>query len=135
MKATKDCSEFPLMGIPEIDDEHLGLLRCLKRLELFIENGHGFAASIDAVQQLKDYASNHFTHEEQYLAERGFPNLSAHIEQHQQITNYITKLYDQLIEGKEIESSLIQMMQSWIVKHIGVEDMEFAIYFQTTRCA
>ncbi len=122
---------FPQMGIAEIDAEHAGLLDCLQRLQLYVEKGHGFAASIDAVQALKTYAADHFTHEEAYLKERGFPNLAEHIEQHRVITDYVSELYERVLEGEEIEMPLVDMMRQWIIKHIGVEDMEFAIYFGT----
>lgn len=123
--------KIPQMGIPEIDAEHAGLLDCLARLERYIDKGHGFAASIDAVQTLKQYAIDHFTHEEAFLWEKQFPNLDAHIEQHRAITDYISKLHDQFMDGGEIESSLVVMMRDWILKHIGVEDMGFAIHFGT----
>lgn len=119
------------MGIGEIDTEHAGLLDCLNRLQLFVEKGHGFAASIDAVLRLKDYAAAHFEHEETYLRLHGYPNLAEHIEQHEAISRYIEKLYARVLEGEEIEASLVEMMRNWVIKHIGVEDMEFAIYFGT----
>lgn len=122
---------FPLMGIAEIDKEHAGLLDCLQRLKLYVEKGHGFAASIDAIQTLKTYAVAHFTHEEAYLKDHGFPNLAAHVEQHHAITKYVDDLYDRVVNGEEIESSLVEMMRDWIITHIGVEDMEFANYFDT----
>jgi hemerythrin-like metal-binding protein len=122
---------FPQMGIAEVDAEHAGLLECLQRLQLYVDKGHGFAASIDAVLQLKTYAVAHFTHEEAYLKEHGFPNLAAHIKQHQAITKYVAELYDRVLEGEEIEAPLVAMMRDWIIKHIGVEDMEFAVHFGT----
>ena len=111
------------------------MLDCLQRLQLYVDKGHGFAASIDAVQTLQTYAVAHFNHEEAYLKERGFPNLPVHVEQHRAITNYVTNLFNRLLDGEEIESSLIEMMCAWIIKHIGVEDMEFAIYFGTAKAA
>ena len=127
--------EFPQTGIAEIDAEHAGLLDCLQRLQTYVEKGHGFAASIDAVQTLKDYAANHFAHEEVFLKSHGFPHLAEHIEQHQAITKYVADLYDRVLGGEEIESSLVEMMRQWIIKHIGVEDMEFAIYLRDTAAS
>lgn len=124
---------IPQMGIADIDAEHAGLLDCLLRLQLYIDKGHGFAASIDAVQALKQYALAHFTHEEAFLREKAFPKLEEHIEQHRAITDYVTRLHDRLMAGEEIEVSLINIMREWILKHIGVEDMEFAAYFGTSR--
>jgi hemerythrin len=122
---------FPQTGITEIDHEHAGLLDCLQRLQLYVDKGHGFAASIDAVQTLKTYAVAHFAHEEAYLMEHGFPGVEEHVKQHLAITEYVAELYDQVLNGEEIESPLVEMMRNWIIKHIGVEDMEFANYFGT----
>lgn len=125
--------DFPRMGIAHIDAEHAGLLNCLNRLQHYAANGHGFAASIDAIQTLLTYAADHFAHEEAYLRQRGFPKLAEHIQQHEAISVYVTKLYERVLAGDEIEVPLIEMMRDWIVNHIGIEDMEFATYFGTSE--
>lgn len=117
----------------DIDAEHAGLLECLDRLQLYIEKGHGYAASFDAIRTLEKYVVDHFAHEEAFLAERKFPNLVEHIKQHRAISEQVAKLYECILQGGEIEHSLIDFMRQWIVKHIGVEDMEFAVYFGTAR--
>jgi hemerythrin len=124
---------IPKIGIPELDNEHARLLHCLERLQLFIENGHGFAASIDSVMALKQYTIDHFSHEERYLANTSFPKFEEHAQQHHAITYYVETLIAEMLDGKEIQVSLVEMMREWILKHIGVEDMEFAIYLGTTE--
>lgn len=122
---------IPQTGIERIDLEHAGLLDCLNRLELFVEKGHGFAASIDTLLALQSYAKDHFAHEETFLAEKQFPHLKEHIAQHEAISAHVAELYTRVLAGEEIESSIVDTIRQWLLKHIGVEDMEFACYYGT----
>jgi hemerythrin len=119
---------LPLLGIPAIDDQHRNLLHNLERLELWMEKGHGFAAALDAFTALNDYVAQHFRDEESIYRAAGYPKLEEHIRIHRQICSDLTHLYQLALDGGDITDDLLVLVRDWLVTHIGVEDMEFALY-------
>jgi hemerythrin len=121
--------QLPKIGIQEIDDQHAQLVLCLDRLELWVGKGQGFAATLDALSSLNDYVEKHFTFEEALLRQRGYQKLDEHIEEHRQISAELARLTKQVLDGGDIDQELLDLIRKWIITHIGVEDVAYAIVF------
>jgi hemerythrin len=121
--------QLPKLGIKEIDEQHAHLVECLDRLELWVGKGQGFAAALDALNSLNDYVEVHFTFEEAFMRQHGYPKLDEHIAEHRQIKAELTRLSRQVLEGGEIDQELLGLIREWIITHIGIEDVEYATAF------
>lgn len=119
---------LPELGIPDIDDQHRQLLACLERLELWVGKGQGFAAALDALNTLNDYVASHFSFEEAFLQDHGYPLLAEHVQQHQAISDALARLTRQVLDGGDISGELVTMLREWILKHIGEDDCAFAAF-------
>lgn len=120
---------LPLLGIPEIDDQHRTLLDNLERLEHWVEHGHGYAATLDALIALNDYVQWHFKDEESIYRAAGYPKLDEHILIHQKIIGDLSRLYQETLEGGDISQDLLSLVRMWLISHIGIDDMEFATFY------
>lgn len=125
-----EAKTLPVIGIREIDDQHAQLVACLDRLALWVGKGQGFAAALDALQALNDYVETHFSYEERFLADHGYPKLDAHIAEHQRIRGELAKLNIAVLDGGDISEELLTLVREWIVSHIGVEDREYADFVE-----
>jgi len=121
--------ELPVLGIKEIDEQHAQLVACMDRLELWVGKGQGFAAALDALNTLNDYVEKHFSFEEDFLRQQGYPKLEEHIGEHRQIKADLGRLTQRVVEGADIDQELLGLIREWIIGHIGVEDVEFAKAF------
>jgi hemerythrin-like metal-binding protein len=120
-------------GIAEIDEQHGQLVSYLERLLALIDQGYGVAATFDVLASLKDYTRTHFEFEEQHMRERGYPQLSDHVELHHAIIQRLVQLQGDLESGKDMEAPMTEALREWIVKHIDIEDMEYARFVSTNR--
>jgi hemerythrin-like metal-binding protein len=120
-------------GIAEIDEQHGQLVSYLERLLTFIDQGYGVAATFDVLASLKAYTATHFEFEEQHMRERAYPKLAEHVDQHLAIIQRLAGLQDDLESGKDVEAPMTEALREWIVKHIDVEDMEYARFLGTDR--
>lgn len=118
-------------GVPEIDTQHRQLLAHLDRLLLYIQRGHGFAATIDAFAALFEYTQTHFQYEEDWLRENAYPWLDEHIAAHQAIAADLNSLRTELEAGEDVSDKLAERLRTWILNHIDIEDFSYANHLGT----
>jgi hemerythrin len=122
---------FRKTGISEIDEQHGQLVSYLERLLSWIDKGHGFAATFDALDSLSAYTRTHFEFEEQHMREHRYPKLDEHIELHRAIILAMAELRTDLESAKDVEDELVTALRLWVVKHIDVEDASYATFLGT----
>lgn len=122
---------LPQMGIHEIDLQHKQLIACLDRLEHWIGRGRSFPAAIDAIQTLRAYTASHFSYEEEFLRSHRYPKLEEHIRDHRNICAELDRKAEQVRAGSDVSRELVDMVRTWIMGHIGIEDSEYAAFFGT----
>lgn len=89
------------------------------------------AATFDVFESLAAYTRTHFEFEEQYMREHHYPKVDEHIKLHQQIIAGLDRLRADLEEGKDVEDDLTGTLRLWIVQHINVSDMDYAVFLGT----
>lgn len=120
--------EFPLLGIPEIDEQHKQLVENLEQLQQWRSKGHGYAAAINAFMNLGDYVQKHFQDEEEYMRRHDYPELDAHMLQHKDLIARIQEIEQHLMGGEDVTDEMIELLTRWIVGHIGYEDLKIATH-------
>ena len=118
------------VGVPELDDDHKGLIHVINQLE---ENASGEARPA-AVRQclvsLVRYAETHFGREEGVMMVCDFPGIAAHREEHRAFIDKIRALADRFEDDPEgladyAAKELVAFLQNWLKKHIKVEDKAY----------
>lgn len=125
--------QIPQLGIAEIDAQHGKLVVCAERLALWESKGKGFAALLDAITALGDYALEHFTYEEEFLRSQNYPNLDQQIAEHQEFRSELSRLTERVLAGESDSTHLIAFVSNWITTHISDEDVAFANYLATAH--
>ena len=121
---TEDC----LTGMKQIDDEHRELFRILNELHDLLANeliSDKYDRTRELLERLKDYAQNHFAHEEAYMESIGHPELELQRRQHNVFTAKISEM-DVILPGSDQQSfldDLLQYLVTWLYRHIIGSDM------------
>jgi hemerythrin len=125
--------------ISEIDSQHKQLFHLINNIEDVYENHKAHLSLqtkvlLDAVSALEDYTLSHFLIEERVMEHNQYPDLEAHIAQHNQFTDKILELKNRLgdtnllSDDKGLEiflKDLVEFLRSWLTNHILVKDMDY----------
>ncbi len=75
---------------------------------------------------LIDYVVEHFQTEERLMAERGYPGLEAHRQEHENLVSTCTDLQGRFHANQaEIEPGTMAFIKSWLDHHIPVIDRSY----------
>lgn len=123
---TDDC----LLGVEEIDDEHRHLFDLLNEAVYMLENEYiedRYSEIKDLLEELDEYADQHFTHEEEYMEGLRDPELILQRSQHaffrEKILEFTMKNIDDLDEQHEALAELINFLAKWLYQHIIASDI------------
>lgn len=123
-KFTEDC----FTGIAGIDEEHSQLFAMINEgMELLQKDGEvALSGAKNLIPALRKYAKNHFTHEEEYMAQINDKELTRQKQEHAQFEEYVRGFdLESLNEenSKAVLSEVLQYLARWLYHHILGSDM------------
>lgn len=121
------------VGNAKLDRQHQQLLSlCIEAHDLIRLDGRQSGGRLDRVlNDLWAYASFHFHAEEAFLESIGFPDIEAHLAEHE---NYREKLANTLVDtlnGTLSHEGLLDYLSYWWINHILGSDMRYAQHHQS----
>lgn len=126
VKFTDDC----IIGIEQIDDEHRHLFELLNQgMNMLAYHGTGdsYDEIKELIQELDEYAEEHFAHEEAYMKEIRDPELINQRIQHDtfrhRIHNWFLTPIDDSDNQEKLLTEIMQYMTRWLYNHIIASDM------------
>ncbi len=121
---TDDC----LIGVEMIDNEHRMLFEMISETKELLENDlleDKYDRTREMLNRLKQYAEEHFRHEEAYMAEIRHPELELQKRQHLAFCNKINEA-DSSIPSHQQQAfldDLLRYLVSWLYRHIIGSDL------------
>ena len=120
-----------LLGISELDEDHLTLGHIIAELELICDKPAPIAKVANIATRLVESARDHFAREEGIMAENEYPFLEAHRQSHRKLLEFVEALADQLSTGRSVvNQELIAALWDWETGHIDTSDREYAEYLK-----
>lgn len=121
---TDDC----LIGIETIDNEHRELFRLVNEMESLLENKmieDKYDHTREMVERLKNYAQEHFRHEEEYMAKIRHPELELQKKQHADFCAKVNEADTMLPSNgqEEFLHDLLKFLVTWLYRHIIGSDL------------
>ncbi len=113
----------------ELDEHHKNLFAILNSLYENVMNSPEVGSVLPRIDQLSAYTRFHFSAEERYMQELGFPGIMGHIGEHREFTGRI-----ELLRGKqgnndlEVMGDLIVILGEWLLQHVLKEDRKYALW-------
>ena len=117
-----DCFKI---DVPEIDEQHKRFLDLVDDAQMKLDSDEsGDFKSI--IKSLEDYASYHFTFEEELFEKSKFPNLTQHKQEHRQFIDRVRQLrLDLEYTNPLVAKKTIDFMCKWFISHIINNDRKY----------
>jgi hemerythrin len=121
------------VGIDEIDQEHLDLITRLNELYDSMQEQRTKAARVRILDTLVARTRLHFAHEERYMADRDYPDLPKHRDQHRRLLEQIVDVQTRFKArpGSTLAADVFTFLKSWFISHVTGSDLKYARYFRT----
>lgn len=118
---TNDC----LIGISEIDNEHAHLFELLNKTDaaLHAEDADVAAITSRLLNELYDYAMEHFAHEEAYMRSIDDPELNRQMAEHEAFREKVTSVMNAGELTLETAQDLLSFLAKWLYRHILGSDI------------
>ncbi len=112
-----------------IDDQHKTLFDLLNTLHASMLERTDPKKLAGVVDELVNYTKYHFTTEENILAEKNFPHLKKHQQEHEKFVQKITEIKERIERTNMVLSlEVLLFMQDWIKNHVLTNDKKYAPY-------
>lgn len=113
------------IGEAQIDKHHLHFVDLLNNTYLdFLRNAPPEILT-EMFEELIDYATYHFSAEEQIMVESGFPGIDQHKEEHAKFAKQVTDMHvSYLQKRKPFFLEILTFLQNWLEAHIVQSDGE-----------
>jgi hemerythrin len=115
------------VGVEAIDNQHKQLFAIVGELQSAITKGRGQKQMHLILEKLIAYAETHFTAEEAFLEEIGYPELEIHTHEHAQLVLKVRR-FQQRLRQERITTPVLQFLNYWLKNHIMSSDLEYARY-------
>ena len=119
------------VGVMQLDKQHKRLIQILNRL---IENPQTTTRSetiSDLLNDMTNYAQEHFTTEEELMRQYDYPRIEEHIAQHHAFRRKTGEFcMATMNEVGTVPENMLQYLRNWLVEHILKSDMAYKPFFQ-----
>lgn len=119
------------LGITQIDQQHGRFIGYINDTWDALERGDDSQEFLHILNQLLDYAVEHFSCEEALMREHGYPDYAAHKERHSTTAGELFDFDLRLLADDPQESrAFITFLTDWLRNHILVVDVELAAFLK-----
>jgi len=120
--------------IAEIDLEHQLLFSTVNRLHAAMLAGQSPEMLEALVAELTEYTIVHLVNEEKVMADAHYPELQAHIEEHEDLRRRIGEVGERFRRGETaLAIDLMLFLSGWLKNHVMVTDRRFGDYIQAEQ--
>ena len=120
---TKDC----MIGVPEIDDEHKHLFELIAKTDALLHAGNeSLSEAFTLLNELKQYAKNHFAHEEAYMEKIHDAELDRQKKEHALFIEKVSAYrFEDITDdsAKAVMLELLEFLSKWLMSHILGSDL------------
>ena len=123
------------VGVAEIDAQHQELFRRAERLITALRGGDRAEVS-SLVRYLSEYVTEHFSAEERYMREIGYPGLDEQREAHQFFRDDLAAMladFERKGATPLVALSLHNWLSDWLRRHVGGLDAELGRFVAAKR--
>jgi hemerythrin-like metal-binding protein len=111
------------IGVPEIDGQHEAVLGLLRAVTEAARAGSGQKELVSAVDKLIEYGAWHFSAEEKFMDQTGYPEAASHKKLHHEYTKKVYFLKVGCVDNTCSMSEVSDFLNDWWINHIKCADM------------
>lgn len=121
------------LGMPEIDEQHKGLLDLINQVWNAVVNKAPVREQIRLVEELEHYTISHFTAEEAFLKSVNYPDFEGHKQLHEAFVKRVAEEKANLAANGYLGLDILHFLNDWLVNHILGVDKKYAVYSRERR--
>ena len=111
----------------ELDNDHKKLFYILNSAYESVMNSQEVDCVLPVIGELLEYTRQHLSVEEQYMREKGFQEIDAHIAEHREFKHKIETLKTEYHGNNlEVTKELIIVLGGWLLHHVIKEDKKYS---------
>lgn len=118
-------------GVPALDEHHKTIFRWLAELENAAADQRTLFG-VYVITRLKHYVREHFTAEEALMQAANYPDLAAHMAEHEAFRARLGELQLKSI-AQDVSSETVEFLMEWLANHITKTDMAYVPYLKQAR--
>jgi len=114
-----------LIGVPEIDNQHIKLVQAIDKFTEACSQGRGRASIEQTLNFVVMYTKDHFRDEESIQAKYSYPGLIAHKRIHAAFIQDVGALVEEFKKvgpNVALTGRINKTLVDWLIKHISTED-------------
>lgn len=111
------------VGIDFMDTDHQKLMELLNELHELVEPGEVQAVAVDKLDELIDFAEQHFRLEERLMEESDYDEFEQHRQSHEVLLQDVAALRQYLTTGEKAAGpKIMDFLKDWLIRHIVESD-------------
>lgn len=119
------------VGHDVLDGQHQTILLLIGDLEILVSEADKKTSKIKSLlNDLTNYASEHFETEEKILSSVQFGDALAHKQEHDQYTEYVAVQLALALQNESRLEDLQRFLRAWWSEHILIEDKKYKPYIE-----
>jgi hemerythrin-like metal-binding protein len=123
-------SEELSVEIGSIDSQHKKLIDLINSFYESVNKGLAKEKMLELIKALKDYTQYHFSNEERYMKQYGYPDFENHKKEHQQFIDTVLNFEERYKSGKLLLSlEVTNFIKDWVTNHILGTDKKYSKFF------
>lgn len=122
------------VGNADLDNQHKKWIEIINRLhDNLMSPTFKPESGTQALEEMLVYSLTHFTAEERYMKEIGFPGLAAHMSIHAAFRKKVENIISSLRSGQFIlDREIMALLMEWLGRHILDTDKKYLAFQQGT---
>ncbi len=121
------------VGDETIDEQHRGIISATNQLLGVVTGERRLEDTYGVIVAIERYIRDHFSYEETYMAQNGYPEIEQHRNIHQGLINDFLKRKKELLDSGLSETIILNLenyLGTWLLRHVGEEDQKYAKYIR-----
>jgi hemerythrin len=117
------------INVQAIDAQHKNLIALVNDLHEAMKSQQGTEAIGALLRRLITYSREHFSTEEKYMVDYGYPEYAHHKQEHDDLLAQILGLEQQFCQGDTLLSFAIWLdLKGWALSHIVASDRQLGAF-------
>lgn len=124
------------VGVDIIDEQHKKWIGHLSDADAAIRSRRGMPQVVSTLDFLVGYTQFHFSTEEKYMAQTGYPGRETHRAEHEKLKGTLDNLVEEFKEDgitEKLSESVGTFLGNWLRDHIRNVDQLFAAFLKENK--
>jgi hemerythrin len=118
------------VNVAEIDKQHQKLIALINSLNDAMKQGKGKESLAGIIDELSNYAANHFAFEEKYFDKFGYPAAASHKLEHTNFAKKVSEFKNGFDSGRlALTIEVMAFLKDWLQNHIQGIDKKYSSFF------